>query len=87
MRKEGKGEGEGMGGCVRRGRARAKALRKPRTMRDVYCILDRVRLGGLVNETVFLLLFLLLLGVGMMVGLVSACCKGRERKDSAGRES
>ena len=69
---------------VRRGTAKAKALRKPRTMTDVYCILDSVFLTGLVNETVFLLF---LLFVAVMVGLVSACCEGRESKDSAGRES
>ena len=44
-----------MGGHVRRGTAKAKALRKPRTMTDVYCILNRVLPTGLVNETVFLL--------------------------------
>lgn len=69
---------------VRRGTAKAKALRKPRTMTDVYCILDSVFLTGLVNETVFLLF---LLFVAVMVGFVSTCCEGRESKDSAGRES
>lgn len=62
--------------------AKAKALRKPRTMTDVYCILKRLFPTGLVNETVFLLLF-----VVVIVGLVSACCAGRERRYSAGRES
>ena len=89
MRKEEKEEGEWIGMYIRRGTARAKALRKPRTMTDVYCILDRVLPTGLVNETVFLLLLLLLLllFVAVMAGLDSAWCKGRERKDSAGRES
>ena len=68
---------------IRRGRAKAKALRKPRTMTDVYCILNRVLPTGLVNETAFLLLLL----VAAMVGLVSACCEGRERRYSAGKES
>ncbi len=68
---------------IRRGTAKAKALRKPRTMTDVYCILYIVLPTGLVNETVFLLL----LFVAVMVGLVSACCEGRERRYSAGRES
>ena len=86
MRKEEKEEGEWIGMYIRRGTARAKALRKPRTMTDVYCILDRVLPTGLVNETVFLLL-LLLLFVAVMAGLDSAWRKGRERKDSAGRES
>ena len=72
-----------MGGHVRRGTAKAKALRKPRTMTDVYCILNRVLPTGLVNETVFLLLLL----VAVMVGLGSACCEGRERRYSAGKES
>ena len=72
-----------MGGHVRRGTAKAKALRKPRTMTDVYCILKRVLPTGLVNETVFLLL----LFVAVMVGLVGACCEGRERRYSAGKES
>ena len=71
---------------VRRGTAKAKALRKPRTMTDVYCILDSVFPTGLVNDTVLLLL-LLLLFVAVMVGFVSTCCEGRESKDSAGRES
>ena len=54
-------------------------------MTDVYCILAILLPTGLVNETVFLLLFLLF--VAVMVGLVSACCEGRERRYSAGRES
>lgn len=52
-------------------------------MTDVYCILDIVLPTGLVNETVFLLL----LSVPVMVGLLSACCEGRESKYSAGKES
>ena len=75
--------GNGKAVYIRRGRAKAKALRKPRTMTDVYCILDRVLPTGLVNETVFLLL----LFVAAMVGLVSACCEGRESRYSAGKES
>ena len=74
-----------MGEDLRRGKAKAKALRKPRTMTDVYCILDTVLPTGLLNETVFF--FLLLLFVAVLVGLVSACCKGRERRYSAGSES
>ena len=73
-----------MGEDIRRGKAKAKALRKPRTMTDVYCILDTVLPTGLLNETVF---FLLLLFVAVVVGLVSACCKGRETRYSAGSES
>ena len=69
---------------VRSGTAKAKALRKPRTMTDVYCILDMLLPTGLVNETVFLLL---LLFVAVIVGLVIACCEGRERRYSAGKES
>lgn len=75
--------GKGKAGYIRRGKAKAKALRKPRTMTDVYCILYMVLPTGLVNETVFLLL----LFVAVVVGLVSACCEGRERRYSAGRES
>ena len=76
--------GKGKVVYLRRGRAKAKALRKPRTMTDVYCILDRVLPTGLMNETVFLLL---LLFVAAIVGLVSACCEGREKRYSAGKES
>ena len=68
---------------IRSGKAKAKALRKPRTMTDVYCILDTVLPTGLLNETVFLFL----LFAAVVVGLVSACCKGRERRYSAGSES
>ena len=53
-------------------------------MTDVYCILDMVLPTGLVNETVF---FLLLLFVAVVVGLVSPCCEGRERRYSAGKDS
>ena len=45
---------KGVGVHVRRGTAKAKALRKPRTMTEVYCILDRLLPTGLMNETVFL---------------------------------
>ena len=54
------------------GAARAKALRKPRMMTDVYCILDIV-LGSGSNLTLL-----------MCVGLEN---EGGERRDSAGRQS